>query len=666
MLRRTFCILLVLHSVAIAQAQDAQVIVDHRDNRGASKSFAFARVPSPAADDAATDARFIPVDGSGDGNSMDLAVLHDGKLPDDRDQPSANFFFAAGTDGGRFVLDLHKAIDVDSVNSYSWHPSDRAPQVYVLWGSDGTDPKFSRRPKRDVDPTSAGWVRIAAVDTRPASGNPGGQYGVSVRREGATLGQFRYLLFDVSRTEDRDAFGNTFYSEIDVIDHAAAKAPAATPGVIEVAIDGGRAHATIDTTGSPDLAQWAIDTLVPMIQTWYPKLVEALPGEGFTAPQSLHITISDETGGIAATGGRSGAEIACNGRWFRQHRDDEAVGAVLHELVHVVQHYGRGRQRAPGWITEGIADWLRWCVFEPESHGADIDTRDALEKARPDAGYRVSANFLDHVVHKHDKDLIAALNAACRSGDYDESIWKRRTGYTLAELADAWKAELTAQIAEMESANTLTDEESAAGWRLLFDGKSFAGWHNFKSRRVRDGWQVEKGAMVCADPHRAGDLVTADQFAWFELTLDYAIEPGGNSGIMFHVTDEGGAPWATGPEFQLEDNAKAADPQRCGWLYALYQPPEDPKTGKPLDATRPAGEWNHVRLLIAPDRCEHEINGVTYFSYQLDSEDFAARIARSKFASMPGFAKSKSGRIALQGDHGRIRFRNIKLRVIDG
>jgi Domain of Unknown Function (DUF1080) len=74
------------------------------------------------------------------------------------------------------------------------------------------------------------------------------------------------------------------------------------------------------------------------------------------------------------------------------------------------------------------------------------------------------------------------------------------------------------------------------------------------------------------------------------LTLDYNISEGGNSEIMYYVTDKGSAAWATGPEFQLEDNAKAADLQRCGWLYALYEPPVDPKTGKPLDATKPAGE----------------------------------------------------------------------------
>ncbi len=152
--------------------------------------------------------------------------------------------------------------------------------------------------------------------------------------------------------------------------------------------------------------------------------------------------------------------------------------------------------------------------------------------------------------------------------------------------------------ADSSSINTLTAEEKAAGWKLLFDGNDLHGWHNFKREGVRPGWQVKDGALACIDPHDAGDIVTREKFDWFELQLDYNISEGGNSGIMFHVTDEGGAAWAPGPELQLEDNKEAKDPVRCGWLYALYQPPNDPKTGKPLDATKPAGEWNHIRLLI--------------------------------------------------------------------
>lgn len=212
-----------------------------------------------------------------------------------------------------------------------------------------------------------------------------------------------------------------------------------------------------------------------------------------------------------------------------------------------------------------------------------------------------------------------------------------------------------------DAVNTLTSAEKAAGWKLLFNGKDFSGFHNFKKEGVRPGWQVQDGALVCADPHNAGDIVTPDKFDWFELQLDYNISEGGNSGIIFHATDKGGAVWATGPEFQLEDNQKAADQIRCGWLYQLYQPPIDPKTGKTLDATKPVGEWNHVRLVISPEKCFHEINGVRYFEYVLHSEDFNARVAKSKFGKMADFCKEDLGYIALQGDHGQVKFRNIKI-----
>jgi hypothetical protein len=214
--------------------------------------------------------------------------------------------------------------------------------------------------------------------------------------------------------------------------------------------------------------------------------------------------------------------------------------------------------------------------------------------------------------------------------------------------------------------NTLTAQEQAAGWKLLFNGKDLTGWHNFKKDTIKPGWQVKDGTLACIDPHNADDIVTTEKFGWFELQIDYNISEGGNSGIMYHVTEEGSAPWKTGPEFQLEDNAKAKDPIRCGWLYDLYQPPIDPKTDKPLDATKPAGEWNHVRLVIGPDKCIHEINGAKYFEYVLGSDDFNERVKKSKFGTTPRFAKADSGYLALQGDHGQVAFRNIKVRALEG
>jgi len=416
--------------------------------------------------------------------------------------------------------------------------------------------------------------------------------------------------------------------------------------------------------------------LAPAAEEWYPKLVQLLPSEGYQAP--TNVTIRFREGMRAGIPAAAGADrISCNVEWFRKNLKGEAVGAVVHELVHVVQQYGLARKnnpnatRTPGWIVEGIPDYIRWFLYEPESKGAEITTRN-IAKARYDSSYRVTGNFLNWVTEKYDKHIVATINAAARAGKYDEQLWKDSTGKSLPELGTEWRQahaeRLGVQLAQVDAAAAAKAAESASksdGWITLFNGKNLDGWHNFRTNTVRAGWQVKDGILVCADPHNAGDLCTSNQFDSFELQLDYNISPGGNSGIMFHVTDEGRAAWATGPEFHLEDNAKAADPQRCGWLYALYQPPNDPNTGKPLDATKPAGEWNHVRLLVTPEKCEHEINGVKYFEYVIGSDDFNARVAKSKFKSMPLFAKQKTGYIALQGDHGEVSFRNIRVKRIE-
>lgn len=216
--------------------------------------------------------------------------------------------------------------------------------------------------------------------------------------------------------------------------------------------------------------------------------------------------------------------------------------------------------------------------------------------------------------------------------------------------------ELQASQVDDANANTLTDQERKAGWHLLFDGKTLNGWHNFKKPDIRPGWKVQNGALVCADPHDASDLVTIGKYDWFELSIDYNISPAGNSGIMFHVTDDGSAVWQTGPEVQLLDNKEGKDPNKAGWLYQIYT--------TDTDATKPAGEWNRLLILISPEKCEHVMNGVKYFEYVLGSEDFNARVAKSKFGKMPYFHKANSGYLSLQGDHGQVSFRNIKIRPI--
>jgi len=171
----------------------------------------------PAADDAAAKATITLVGGFLDNNSAPLEALTDGALPTNDDQPSANVFFRANTWGGRVRIDLGSAIDIAAIRTFSWHPGSRAPQLYKVYGSDGTSPDFDPAPSTKLDPTCCGWTQLAFVDTRPVTGDEGGQYVVNISSPNGTLGRFRYLLFDCFETESDDAWGNTFYSEVDVL-----------------------------------------------------------------------------------------------------------------------------------------------------------------------------------------------------------------------------------------------------------------------------------------------------------------------------------------------------------------------------------------------------------------------------------------------------------------
>lgn len=647
-------------------AGTVQVTTETQPANGSTGTSSFTHVPHVSRRDAAATAHLRILTGTVDPNSGGLGKLQDGRLPSAADAPAENFFFDAGTDGGRLLFDLGRLVPVERINTCSRHPGSRGPQVYRLYGSDGSSESFVERPQRATDLARSGWQLLATVDTRPATGDWGGEYRVGITNSSGELGKFRYLLFDISPTEKNDPFGNTFYSEIDVIATGATEAATAAP--YRFTTHTGEQQISVDASEAPDLAEWVEDKLAPVLSAWYPRIVRLLPSADFSAPTNVTIVIRP-TDGVAYA---SGSRITANADWLRRELDREALGAIVHEAVHVVQAYGRSRQsgfqRPPGWLVEGIPDYLRFFLFEPQSHGADLIWLEGRRNARLqyDQSYRITANFLDYVIRNHDADgtLISRLNAACRRGAYTDALWKKLTGKTLTTLNEEWKQHIAAQLAARAGAhlNTLTATEQQAGWQLLFNGADFTGWHNFKHDGVRPGWQVKDGLLICADPRHAGDLVTTETFAAFELQLEYNISKGGNSGIMYHVTDAGDAAWATGPEFQLEDNAHASDPQRCGWLYALYRPPEDPRTGQPIDATLPAGQWNQIRLVVTPDKCEHWINGVKYFEYQLESDAFKARVARSKFSQMPLFAQAGAGRIALQGDHGQISFRNLKIR----
>jgi len=409
----------------------------------ADAAFNLAPVPPPAINDAASKATFSLIDGTRDSGSGELAVLADGKVPANEDSPRENFFFATNTDGGRIGVDLGAILSIKSVATYSWHGGGRGPQVYTLFAADGKAENFNAAPKRGTEPTSCGWQRLADVDTRPHDGKLGGQYAAEVsNKDGAPLGEFRHLLLDVVRVSANDPFGNTFFSELDVID---AKAPAVerlkpTLRIVNTHVSAdGRLSYSIDSSKAPALTEWSGKELLPVIQEWYPKIVALLPSEGFHAAEQVNFEFRTDMGGVPAYTG--GNKISLNTPWIAGELKREAKGCVIHEMVHVVQGYGKGPRNAkpafaPGWVTEGLADYIRWYLYEPQSKGAVI--RDARQ-AKYDASYRVTANFFDWVVTTQDKDMLRKLNAAAREARYNDELWKTWTGKTLAQLGEEWK-----------------------------------------------------------------------------------------------------------------------------------------------------------------------------------------------------------------------------------
>jgi len=440
-------VLMVVLTGCLAAQAEVRITIGHNSGDGTTPKFKFKNVPLPSSSNAAMFAKFTIVDGESDPASGGLSKLNDGKLPDEEDQPGNNFFFNAGTAGGRLEADLGKVISLRQINTYSWHPNTRGPQVYKLYASDGTSENFNVAPTNGINPESCGWKRIAAVDTKSTNdADNGGQYGVSISDTDGIIGKYRYLLFDIASAESDDEFGNTFYSEIDVIDADAAPEKAAAepaaPESFAIKTADGKCEITITTTAAPELKDWAENKLAPVLAEWYPKIVALLPSEGFTAPAHFSLILKPIYG-VAYT---SGTKVVANSTWLGTELRGEAIGSLVHEMVHVVQQFDGDN---PGWLVEGSADYVRWFKYEPQSHGADIIwLRKHGKSFSPhyNDSYRITANFLNWVSEKYDQNIASQMNVAMRENKYDEGLWKKCTGKTLQELGANWEKEIDAQL----------------------------------------------------------------------------------------------------------------------------------------------------------------------------------------------------------------------------
>ena len=219
----------------------------------------------------------------------------------------------------------------------------------------------------------------------------------------------------------------------------------------------------------------------------------------------------------------------------------------------------------------------------------------------------------------------------------------------------------TARTEDASKNNSYSETNTADGWEPLFDGKSLEHWRGYQKQDVPEGWVVEDGCIARHDQGEWRDLITKDVFDNFELTLDWKISEGGNSGIMFNVVEDYNQTYESGPEMQVLDNANHPDGKNtltsAGSDYALYAPTKD--------VTQPVGEFNHVLIRVVGNHVEHYLNGEKIVEYDLYSDDWRARVEASKFKDMPGYAQSPNGHIALQ-DHGDdVWYRNIKVRRLD-
>jgi hypothetical protein len=236
--------------------------------------------------------------------------------------------------------------------------------------------------------------------------------------------------------------------------------------------------------------------------------------------------------------------------------------------------------------------------------------------------------------------------------------------YAHLALAPIVALTILGDAAVADAPNTLTAAERASGWRLLFDGTTLDGWRGYKKPdAVGTRWKVSDGALCV--PHADGsdtlgqrDIVSSDEFDTFDLDFEWKVGPGSNSGLKYFVTETRDA--AIGHEYQIIDDERHEDAKVAGGerqTASFY----DVKAAS-SHPTRPIGEWNNSRVLVAGNHVEHWLNGVKVLEYELGSPALAAAVEDSKFKGMSGFGTRLKGHILLQ-DHGEaVCFRSLKIK----
>ncbi len=206
--------------------------------------------------------------------------------------------------------------------------------------------------------------------------------------------------------------------------------------------------------------------------------------------------------------------------------------------------------------------------------------------------------------------------------------------------------------------NTLTEAERAAGWRLLFDGRTTTGWRSYKKPSFPDkGWEVEDGCLHHQLKAGGGEVISTEKFEDYEFAFEWRINAGGNSGVKYFITEERSG--AVGHEYQLMGEPDLAAVRRdllraTGSFYEVMATPADLPW-------RPPGAWNQSRIIVRGQHVEHWLNGRRMVAYELGSEAVKAGIAASKFKNVAGFGTKFPHHLLLQDHGGDVWFRNLKL-----
>ena len=228
---------------------------------------------------------------------------------------------------------------------------------------------------------------------------------------------------------------------------------------------------------------------------------------------------------------------------------------------------------------------------------------------------------------------------------------------------DEDQSDTTAMAPAPPADNQLTEEETAEGWKLLFNGENMDGWKKYQ-KRENDSWEVVDGTLHCKSDtvaKKRADILTVDQYANFELAFDWKIAPTDNSGVIYRATEEFEQPYLAGPEYQVIDDTGWPDSltatQTSGSNYDMHAAPDN-------KSLNPAGEWNTGRIVVNGNHVEHWLNGSKVVEYELNSPDWQKRKAGSKWKDAKGYGASAQGYIDLQDHGGEVWYKNIKIKTL--